>query len=151
MELLEVNCIKEQKVSELRGARKDERAKHTLEVGLVVLLGGLRALLSLEPDQTELVLDIVDHGGLTLATFIIVAVLSGGVGTLELEVLAGTLQILAAVTLPKDIELLVGNKLEGIGDDLVTGNDVLVGLSVEIHLQTKRGKSNLILTDIQCR
>jgi hypothetical protein len=97
-------------------------------VGLVVLLGGLGALLSLEPDQTELVLDIVDHDGLTLATFILVSILSGGVGTLELEVLAATLQVLAAVTFPKDIEILVGNKLEGIGDDLVTGNDVLVGL-----------------------
>jgi hypothetical protein len=60
-------------------------------VGLVVLLGGLGALLSLEPDQTELVLDIVDHDGLTLATFILVSILSGGVGTLELEVLAATL------------------------------------------------------------
>jgi hypothetical protein len=111
----------------LRGPSKDERAKHTLEVGLVVLLGGLRALLSLEPDQTELVLDIVDHDGLTLATFLFSSLLSGGVGTLELEVLAGTLHVLAAVTLPKEIELLVGDKLEGIGDDLVTGNDVLVG------------------------
>ena len=116
----------------MRGPSKDERAKHTLEVGLVVLRG-LRALLSLEPDQTELVLDIVDHDGLTLATFLITSLLSGGVGTLELEVLAGTLHVLAAVTLPKDIEILVGNKVEGVGDDLVTGNDVLVGLSVEIH------------------
>lgn len=95
-------------------------------MGLVALLGGLSAILNLEPDQTELVLDIVDHGGLTLAT-IIFGVLSGGVGTLELEVLVGALQVLAAVTLPKDIEILVGDKVEGIGDDLVTGNDVLVG------------------------
>ena len=94
-------------------------------MGLVALLGGLRAVLDLEPDQTELVLDIVDHSGLTLATFLI-SVLSGGVGTLELEVFVGTLQVLAAVTLPKEIELLVGDKVEGIGDDLVTGNDVLV-------------------------
>lgn len=123
--------------------------KHTLEVGLVALLRGLRALLSLEPDQTELVLDIVDHDGLTLATFLISSLLSGGVGTLELEVLAGTLHVLAAVTLPKDIEILVGNKVEGVGDDLVTGNDVLVGLSVEIHPHTQR-QSDLILANVQC-
>lgn len=97
-------------------------------MSLVAFLGGLRAILSLKPDQTELVLDIVDHGGLALATFL-VGVLSGGVGTLELEVLVGTLQVLAAVTLPKDIEVLVGDKVKGIGDDLVTGNDVLVGVS----------------------
>lgn len=97
-------------------------------MSLVAFLGGLRAILSLKPDQTELVLDIVDHGGLALATFL-VGVLSGGVGTLELEVLVGTLQVLAAVTLPQDIEVLVGDKVKGIGDDLVTGNDVLVGVS----------------------
>lgn len=119
-------------------------------MGLVALLRGLRALLSLEPDQTELVLDIVDHDGLTLATFLISSLLSGGVGTLELEVLAGTLHVLAAVTLPKDIEILVGNKVEGVGDDLVTGNDVLVGLSVEIHPHTQR-QSDLILANVQCR
>lgn len=95
-------------------------------MALVALLGGLGAVLGLEPDQTELVLNIVDHGGLTLATLIL-TVLSGGVGTLELEVLVGTLQVLAAVTLPEEIELLVGDKVKGIGDDLVTGNDVLVG------------------------
>jgi hypothetical protein len=71
----------------------------------------------------------VDHGGLTLATLFVTSLLSGGVGTLELEVLIATLQVLAAVTLPKDIEVLVGDKLKGIGDDLVAGNDVLVGVS----------------------
>lgn len=94
---------------------------------LVALLGRLLAFLSLEPDETELILDIVDHGGLALATLIVSAVLSGRVGTLELEVLVGALQVLAAVTLPKDIKILVGDKVEGVGDDLVTGNDILVG------------------------
>lgn len=95
-------------------------------MALVAFLGGLGAILDLEPDQTELVLDIVDHSGLTLATLIL-NVLGGGVGTLKLEVLVGTLQVLAAVTLPKDIEVLVGDKVKSIGDDLVTGNDVLAG------------------------
>lgn len=103
--------------------------EHTLDMGLVALLAGLGAVLNLEPDKTELVLDIVDHGGLTLATLVVTTLLSGGVGTLELEVLVGTLQVLAAVTLPKDIEFLVGDKLKGIGDDLVAGNDVLVSVS----------------------
>lgn len=94
-------------------------------MGLVAFLGGLGAVLNLQPDQTELVLDVVDHSGLTLATFLL-SFLGGGVGTLELEVLVGTLQVLAAVTLPKDIEILVWDKVKGIGDDLVTGNDVLV-------------------------
>lgn len=95
-------------------------------MALVAFLGGLGAILNLEPDQTELVLDIVDHSGLTLATLIL-SVLGGGIGTLKLEVLVGTLQVLAAVTLPKDIEVLVGDKVKSIGDDLVTGNDVLAG------------------------
>lgn len=93
---------------------------------LVVLLGRLEALLGLEPDETELILDIVDHGGLSLTTLLISSILGGGVGTLELEILAGTLEVLAAVTLPEEGELLVGDKVEGVGDDLVAGNDVLV-------------------------
>jgi hypothetical protein len=104
-----------------------ESDEHTLQVSLEVLLGGLEAFLGLEPDETELVLDIVDHDGLTLTT-ILLRILSGRVGTLESEVLVLSLHILAAVSLPQDVEVLVGNKLEGIGDDLVIGNDVLEAL-----------------------
>jgi hypothetical protein len=100
----------------------------TLDVRLEVVLGRLEAILGLEPDETELILDIVDHGGLSLTTLIISSILGGGVGSLELEILAATLQVLAAVTLPEDGKFLVGDKVEGVGDDLVAGNDILVGI-----------------------
>lgn len=90
---------------------------------LVVVLGGLHALLGLEPDETELVLDVVDHDLLALTTGILLLVLSRGVGTLELEVLVLVLGVLAAVSLPEDTVDLVD--LEGVGEKLVTGDDVL--------------------------
>jgi hypothetical protein len=129
-------------------------------VRLVALLGGLSSVLGLEPDQTELVLDIVDHGGLTVATLIIAALLSGGVGTLELEVLVGALQVLAAVTLPKDIEILVVDKVESVGDDLVTGNNILVDNVSRMrpkksghmkHIERRRKFKNSTTTNVQCR
>lgn len=113
-------------------------------MNLEVLLGRLEAILWLEPDETELVLDIVDHGGLSFTTLIIGAILGGGVGTLQLEVLVTALQVLAAVALPEDVEILVGHKLEGIGDDLVAGNHVLVALVSfkSKHIESKAKKED---------
>jgi len=94
-------------------------------VSLESILGGLEALLGLEPDKTELVLNVVDHDGLTLTTSLL-GILSGGVGTLELEVLVTLLEVLAAVGLPEDRAVLGGGDLEGIGENLVSGDDVLL-------------------------
>lgn len=99
--------------------------KHTLEVGLEGILGGLHALLGLEPDETELVLNVVDHDGLTLTTGIVITALSGGVGTLELEVLVLLLEVLAAVAGPEELAVTVLLDLEGVGENLVTGDDIL--------------------------
>ena len=99
--------------------------EHTLEVRLEGILGGLEALLGLEPDETELVLNVVDHDGLSLTTGIFVATLSGGVGTRELEVLADLLHVLAAVSLPEDGAVRGGVDLEGIGENLISGDGVL--------------------------
>lgn len=98
------------------------------------ILGGLESLLGLEPDQTELVLDVVDHDGLTLTT-IVITTLSGGVGTLELEVLILPLEVLAAVGLPEDGAVSSGSDFEGVREQLVTGDDVLI-LSVIGTLHT---------------
>lgn len=97
--------------------------QRTLQVGLEGVLGGLETLLGLEPDKTELVLNVVDHDGLTLTTGIITTVLSGGVGTLELEVLVLPLEVLAAVALVEDLVDLL--QLEGVGENLVSRNDIL--------------------------
>ena len=97
--------------------------KRTLQVRLESVLGRLHALLDLEPVKTELVLDVVDHDLVTLTTGIIIATLSGGVGTLELEVLVLLLQVLAAVALVEDT--VNGLDVEGIGENLVTGDDIL--------------------------
>lgn len=86
------------------------------------ILGGLHALLSLEPDETELVLDVVDHDLGTVATFFIITTLGGRVGALELEVL-GSFEVFAAVGGPEDGAVF--DDLEGVGDDLVAGDDVL--------------------------
>lgn len=97
--------------------------RHTLEVRLEGILGRLHALLGLEPDEAELILDIVDHDGLTLTTLIVSGVLSGRVGTLQLEILAALLEVLAAVALVEDSVNLLD--VEGIGEDLVPGHDIL--------------------------
>ena len=99
--------------------------EHTLEVTLEGILGGLQALLGLEPVETELVLDVVDHDGLTLTTGIIITALSRGVGTLELEVLVALLEVLAAVAGPEELAVTVLLDLEGVGENLVTGDDIL--------------------------
>jgi hypothetical protein len=66
----------------------------------------------------------VDHDGLTLTTLLL-GILGGGIGTLESEVLVLLLQVLAAVSLPQDVAVLGGNEVEGIGDELVTGDNIL--------------------------
>lgn len=86
------------------------------------ILGRLHALLGLEPDELELVLNVVDHDGLTLTT-IIVGLLSRGVGTLELEVLVLALEVLLAVALPEDGAGILD--LEGVGEEFVSGDEVL--------------------------
>ncbi|KAJ5359697.1 uncharacterized protein N7496_012110 [Penicillium cataractarum] len=106
------------------GAGLLELLVELLEVRLEGILGRLEALLGLEPDETELVLDIVDHDGLIITT-LLTGVLSRGVGTSELEVLVLLLEVLAAVGLPEDGAVLGGGNLEGIGENLVTGDQVL--------------------------
>lgn len=96
------------------------------------ILGRLEALLGLEPDEAELVLDIVDHDGLIITT-LLTGLLSGGVGTSELEVLVLLLEVLAAVGLPEDGAVLGGRDLEGVGENLVTGDDVLRSSLVFSH------------------
>ena len=98
------------------------------------ILGRLQALLGLEPDKTELVLNVVDHDGLTLTTFII-ATLGGWVGTLKLEILIGLLEVLAAVGLPEDGAVLGGSDLEGVRENLVPGDDVLTNDRQPLILQ----------------
>lgn len=88
------------------------------------LLGRLGAIFNLQPDETELVLDVVDHDGLALAALIITT-LSGGVGTLELEILVTLLEVLLAVDLPENGAILGGVDLEGVREKLVTGDKVL--------------------------
>jgi hypothetical protein len=92
-------------------------------VGLVGILGGLHALVILQPDKTELVLDVVDHGLGTLTALFLITTLSGRVGTFELEVL-GALGVFAAVGSPEDRAL--GHEVEGIRDDLISGDNVLL-------------------------
>ena len=92
-------------------------------MGLEGILGGLETLLDLEPVHTELVLNVVDHDGLALTTSIIITTLGGGVSTLELEVLVGLLEVLAAVALVEDT--VDGLDVVGIGENLVVGDDVL--------------------------
>lgn len=88
------------------------------------ILGGLETLFGLEPDETELVLDIVDHDGLIITT-LFTSLLGGGVGTSELKVLVLLLEVLAAVGLPEDGAVLGRGDLEGVRENLVSGDDVL--------------------------
>lgn len=96
----------------------------TLDVRLVGVLGRLQALLGLKPDKTELVLDVVDHDSLTVTTTLS-GFLSRGVGTLELKVLILVLHELLAVALQQETILGLGD-LEGVGEELVSGNEVLL-------------------------
>lgn len=111
-------------VRHLDNRGKGVRSEHTLQVGLEGILGGLEALLGLEPDEAELVLDIVDHDGLIITT-IFTSLLGGGVGTSELKVLVLLLEVLAAVGLPEDGAVLGRGDLEGVRENLVSGDDVL--------------------------
>lgn len=95
--------------------------KHTLQVRLEGLLGRLHALLGLEPDETKLVLNVVDHDSLAFTTAIITT-LSGGVGALELDVLVLVLHELLAVALPQEAVLL---DVEGVGEQFISGDNVL--------------------------
>lgn len=87
------------------------------------MVNGQRVIL--KPMQTELVLDIVNHHTLTLAAVLFRSILGRRVGTLELEVIA-TLDVLAAIGLPKDGVCLVLGDFEGIREKLVTGNGILI-------------------------
>lgn len=96
----------------------------------------LHALLGLEPDQIELILDIVDHDGLVITT-LVAALLGGRVGALQLEVLVLLLEELPAVTLPEEAILL---DLVGVGEEFVSGDNVLKR-SIEVSMARKqRGK-----------
>lgn len=92
------------------------------------ILGRLHSFLGLEPDKTELVLDVVDHDLGTLTTFLVITTFGGRVGTLELEVL-GAFQVFAAVSGPEDGAIF--DDLEGVGDDFITGDDILF-ITVEV-------------------
>jgi len=93
-------------------------------MGLELVLGRLQALLGLEPDETELILDVVNHDRLTLTTAaFLILTLSGGVSTLELEFLIRLLEVLAAVALVEDtVDLL---DVVGVSEDLVVRDDIL--------------------------
>lgn len=86
-------------------------------------LGRLETFLGLEPDEAELVLNVVDHHLFTFTT-LIAAILGGGVSTLELEIFVGTLEVLLAVALVEDV--VDGLEVVGVGENLVTGDDVLM-------------------------
>jgi hypothetical protein len=136
----------EKKGCQTHGTRlKDAPKKHTLQVRLEGILGGLETLLGLEPDEAELVLDIVDHDSLIITT-ILTSLLSGGVGTGELKVLVLLLEVLAAVSLPEDGAVLGGSDLEGVGEHLVSGDQVL-----EIDVSTPAVMSQRKLRNFQAK
>jgi hypothetical protein len=92
-------------------------------VALEGILGRLHALLGLQPNETELILNVVNHDLLTLTAGIVITTLSGGVSTLELDVLVLPLEVLAAVALVEDtVDLL---DLEVVGENLVSRDDIL--------------------------
>lgn len=87
------------------------------------ILGRLHALLGLQPNETELILNVVNHDLLTLTAGILITTLSGGVSTLELDVLVLPLEVLAAVALVEDtVDLL---DLEVVRENLVSRDDIL--------------------------
>lgn len=91
----------------------------TLQVTLEAILG--RPQVILDPVKVELILNVVDHDGLIVATFI-TAFLSRGVGALKLKILVLLLEILLAVALIQDARVL---DLVGVREKLVAGDDVL--------------------------
>jgi hypothetical protein len=92
-------------------------------VALEGILGRLHALLGLQPNETELILNVVNHDLLTITAGIIVTLLSGGVSTLKLDVLVLPLEVLAAVALVEDTVNLLD--LEVVGENLVSRDDIL--------------------------
>lgn len=104
------------------------------------ILGRLHSLLRLEPDKTELVLDVVDHDLLTLFTTT-TFFLGGGVSTLELDVDGtGLLQELAAVTFVENAVNLLDP--EGIGEKFVSREKVLKKTGVSVHHRDKDYRAN---------
>jgi hypothetical protein len=101
----------------------DGRIERTLQVTLEGILGGLGTVLGLEPDETELVLNVVNHNLTTFSTTLIIATLSGRVGSLELEVLVRLLEVLPAVALVENT--VDGLDVVGVREDLVTRDDIL--------------------------
>lgn len=131
-------------------------------MGLEGILGRLQALLDLQPYKTELILDVVDHDHLGLAVVIVGSILSGGVGTSKLEVLADLLGVLAAVSLPQDGAVLRLSDVVGVRENLVAGDDVLkivslqiINIQVEDSMPTpggpKRSGSETTWGNIQCK
>lgn len=96
-------------------------------MGLESILRRLHALLSLKPDKTELILDIVHHDGL-LVTAAITTLLGRGVRAFKLEVLVLLLHELLAVAFPQETAVLVD--LVGVGEEFVSRYDILSVLSV---------------------
>jgi hypothetical protein len=104
-------------------------------VALEGILGRLHALLGLQPNETELILNVVNHDLLTLTAGIVITTLSGGVSTLELDVLVLPLEVLAAVALVEDtVDLL---DLEVVGENLVSRDDILVNDHFELCDESK--------------
>jgi hypothetical protein len=92
-------------------------------VSLEGILGRLGTVLSLEPDETELILNVVNHNLTTFSTALLIALLSGRVSSLELEVLVRLLEVLPAVALVENA--VDGLDVVGIREDLVTRDDIL--------------------------
>lgn len=111
-------------------------------MGLESILGGLHALLGLQPVKTELVLNVVDHDHLGLAVVLVGSILSGGVGTSKLEVLADLLGVLAAVGLPQDGAVLGLLNVVSVREDLVAGDDVLKIVSLPIRYNEVEASSS---------
>lgn len=87
------------------------------------ILGGLGTVLGFEPNETELVLNVVNHNLTTFSTTLIIATLSGRVSSLELELLVRLLEVLPAVALVENA--VDGLDVVGIREDLVTRDDIL--------------------------
>ena len=86
------------------------------------ILGRLHALLGLQLDETELVLNVMDHDRLAL-TASVFALLSRGVGTLQLDILVLALHELLAVALPEDAVDLIDFIV--VRENFISGDNVL--------------------------
>lgn len=72
--------------------------------------------------ETELVHNVVDLLGGSLATIVLISFLSGGVGALELEVVVPFGDLLD-VALPENLVDYL--EIEVVGDKLIVGEDIL--------------------------